>query len=148
MGYLNGYTDREFIEELPRFRLPMLSGGGTYRAFEISDDSMLPSVGRGTTIIGRYVEDWHTIKGGTPCIVVSQRAGILFRRVVADGAFIKLSADNAECASEPLTDVLEIWEAKSYISSTFPVGNPSLENLASMVLDLTQQVKKMQSERG
>src|SRR5690606_12619051 len=71
-GYLNGYADPEFVEDLPKFRLPMLAGTGTYRAFEISGDSMLPLVS-GTVIVGRFVEDWSYIKDGTPCIVVSQR---------------------------------------------------------------------------
>ena len=31
-GYLNGFADPEFITELPKFRLPILSQG-TYRAF-------------------------------------------------------------------------------------------------------------------
>jgi len=39
-----------------------------------------------------------------------------------------------------LDDVLEIWEAKSYISSTFPIAELSLERVASLVLDLQQQV--------
>jgi hypothetical protein len=37
-------------------------------------------------------------------------------------------------------DVVEIWEAKSYISSTFPIAELSLERVASLVLDLQQQV--------
>ena len=41
-GYLNGYADPEYLEVLPKFRLPMLPATGTYRAFEISGDSMLP----------------------------------------------------------------------------------------------------------
>ena len=32
-GYLNGYADPEFVESLPKFRLPFLPAG-TYRAFE------------------------------------------------------------------------------------------------------------------
>ncbi len=39
-----------------------------------------------------------------------------------------------------VSDVLEIWEAKSYISSTFPIAELSLERVASLVLDLQQQV--------
>ncbi|HLR37750.1 MAG TPA: helix-turn-helix transcriptional regulator, partial [Chitinophagaceae bacterium] len=40
-GYLSGYEDLEFLEELNTFTLPML-GSGHFRAFEISGDSMLP----------------------------------------------------------------------------------------------------------
>jgi transcriptional regulator with XRE-family HTH domain len=151
-GYLNGYADREFIEELPRFRLPMLPGTGTYRAFEISGDSMLPLTS-GTTIVGRYVDDWAALKDGTPCIVVSQKDGIVFKRVynkLKQNALFALHSDNPTYSPYDLKaeDVLEIWEAKSYISSTFPIGGMTLENLASLVLDLTQQVKTMQLQRA
>ena len=40
-GYLNGYADPEFVAQLPKFYLPMFKQG-TYRAFEIKGDSMLP----------------------------------------------------------------------------------------------------------
>jgi transcriptional regulator with XRE-family HTH domain len=151
-GYLNGYADREFIEELPRFRLPMLPSTGTYRAFEIAGDSMLP-LASGTTIVGRYVDDWAAIKDGTPCIVVSQKDGIVFKRVynkLKQNELFALHSDNPSYSPYDLKaeDVLEIWEAKSYISSAFPIGGVSLEHLASMVLDLTQQVKQMQLQRA
>ena len=43
-GYLNGFSDPEYIEQLPQFQLPNLSRNATYRAFEIKGDSMLPLV--------------------------------------------------------------------------------------------------------
>ena len=52
-GYLNGYSDPEYLEELPKFRLPQLNGHGTYRAFEVSGDSMLP-IQPGTIVIGQW----------------------------------------------------------------------------------------------
>ena len=143
-GYLNGYADREYLEVLPKFRLPMLSSTGTYRAFEIAGDSMLP-IASGTVIVGRYVEDWSSVKDGTPCIVVSSRDGIVFKRVfnkMRSGAMFVLHSDNPHFSpyDVPADDVLEIWEAKSYISSTFPIAELSLERVASLVLDLQQQV--------
>ena len=143
-GYLNGYADPEYLEVLPKFRLPMLSQTGTYRAFEIAGDSMLP-IASGTVIVGRYVEDWATIKDGTPCIVVSSKDGIVFKRVfnkMRSSAMFVLHSDNPHFSPYDLNvdDVLEIWEAKSYISSTFPIAELSLERVASLVLDLQQQV--------
>ena len=143
-GYLNGYADREYLEVLPKFRLPMLSQTGTYRAFEIAGDSMLP-IASGTVIVGRYVEDWASIKDGTPCIVVSSRDGIVFKRVfnkMRSGSMFVLHSDNSHFSPYEIKvdDVLEIWEAKSYISSTFPIAELSLERVASLVLNLQQQV--------
>ena len=53
-GYLAGYADSEFIDELNTFTLPMLSGGN-YRAFEIIGDSMMPTPS-GSIIVGEKVE--------------------------------------------------------------------------------------------
>jgi transcriptional regulator with XRE-family HTH domain len=143
-GYLNGYADQEFIEELPKFRLPMLGQTGTFRAFEISGDSMLP-IASGTVIVGRYVADWNEVKDGTPCIVVSQKEGIVFKRVfnrLQESAVLTLHSDNPVYSPYEIDveDVLEIWEAKAYISSTFPIADLSLSRLASIVLDLQKQV--------
>ncbi|WP_026236280.1 XRE family transcriptional regulator [Pontibacter roseus] len=146
-GYLNGYADPEFIEELPRFRLPMLGTGGTYRAFEISGDSMLPIVS-GTVIVGRFVEDWSQLKDGTPCIVVSEKEGVVFKRVynkMEESSTLRLHSDNPVYTPYEvhLEDVVEIWEAKSYISSTFPIADLSLDKLSSIVLDLQKEVQKL-----
>ena len=146
-GYLNGYADPEYLEELPKFRLPMLGNTGTYRAFEIAGDSMLP-IASGTVIVGRYVDDWMTIKDGTPCIVVSSKEGIVFKRVfnrLKDAAMLALHSDNPLYSPYEIDveDVVEIWEAKAYISSTFPIADLSLNRLASIVLDLQQQVSTM-----
>lgn len=146
-GYLNGYADPEFIEELPRFRLPMLGHGGSYRAFEISGDSMLP-IASGTVIVGRYIEDWSSIKDGTPCIIVSEKEGVVFKRIfnkIQETAMLRLHSDNPVYSPYELHigDVLEIWEAKSYISSTFPIADLSLDKLSSIVLDLQKEVMKL-----
>jgi len=146
-GYLNGYADPEFIEELPRFRLPMLSTLGTHRAFEIKGDSMLP-IASGTVIIGKYIDDWSEIKDGTPCIVVSQNEGVVFKRVfnkIKNTAVLRLHSDNPvyDPYEVAVDDVNEIWEAKAFISSTFPIADFSLNKLTSIVLDLQQEVIKL-----
>lgn len=146
-GYLNGYADSEFIEELPRFKLPMLGPSGTYRAFEISGDSMLP-IASGTVIVGQFVEDWASVKDGTPCIIVSGKEGIVFKRVfnkIKDAAVLRLHSDNPVYSPYEIgvEDVIEIWEAKSYISSSFPIADLSLDKLSSIVLDLQKEVQKL-----
>ena len=146
-GYLNGYADAEFIEDLPRFKLPMLGSSGTYRAFEISGDSMLP-IASGTVIVGQFIDDWATIKDGTPCIIVSQKEGVVFKRVfnkIKDAAVLRLHSDNPVYSPYEIgvEDVIEIWEAKSYISSSFPIADLSLDKLSSIVLDLQKEVQKL-----
>src|SRR6476620_10757092 len=54
-GYLAGYADPEFVDELNTFTLPMLAPGN-YRAFEIVGDSMLPTPS-GSVIVGEKIEN-------------------------------------------------------------------------------------------
>jgi len=143
-GYLNGFADPEYLEVLPKFRLPMLPGTGSYRAFEIAGDSMLP-IASGTVIVGRYADDWANLKDGTLCVVVSKTEGIVFKRLhnrLRAGNHFSLHSDNPTYAPYDVRaeDILEIWEAKSFISNTFPAADLSLERVASLVLDLQQQV--------
>src|SRR5471030_1337328 len=78
-GYLNGYADPEFVAALPKFYLPMFKQG-TYRAFEIKGDSMLPLVS-GTIIIGEYLENWSDIKAAETYVVISKTEGVVYKRV-------------------------------------------------------------------
>ena len=79
-GYLAGYADSEFIDELNTFTLPMLSGGN-YRAFEIIGDSMMPTPS-GSIIVGEKVESLEDAKNNLAYIVVSKSEGIVYKRVV------------------------------------------------------------------
>ena len=57
-GYKRGYSDPEYIRELPVFQLPFLSPQRKYRTFQISGDSMLP-IPDGAYITGEFVENWE-----------------------------------------------------------------------------------------
>ena len=77
-GYALGYSDPEFIKELPTIRLPFLSKNRKYRTFPISGDSM-PPVSDGSFVVGEFVQDWTSIKSDTPCIFVTKDEGIVFK---------------------------------------------------------------------
>ena len=70
-GYLNSYSDFEFIEQLPKFQLPFLNFSGTHRAFEIKGDSMLPLTS-GTIVIGKYIENIDYVKDGKNYILLTK----------------------------------------------------------------------------
>ena len=153
-GYLNGYADPEYISELPRFQLPMLPQNASYRAFEISGDSMLP-LESGTVVVGQYVETLDSIKDGKTYVLVTGKEGVVFKRIfnyVKDKGKLFLVSDNKSYSSYdiPAEDVLEIWEAKAYISVKFPDPNEnqnvSIESLASIVMELKDEVAKLKSK--
>lgn len=151
-GYLNGYADPEYISELPRFNLPMFRQG-SYRAFELKGDSMLP-LQPGTVIIGEYVEDWFSIKPGKTYVIVSKTEGVVYKRVAhkfKNEKGVKLLSDNQ--VYEPFwvhtEDILEIWDAKAFISTDFPEPRPepSLENLTSMMAEMQRNIANLKTER-
>jgi transcriptional regulator with XRE-family HTH domain len=151
-GYLNGYADPVYMETLPQFHLPNLSRQATYRAFELSGDSMLPLIS-GTTVIGGYVDQLKHIKSGKTYVLVTQTEGVVYKRVfnyLEENGKLFLVSDNEHYKPYEVKgeDVLEIWEAKAFISTDFP--NPgdkkkplSLEDLGEMIKDIHADLRKI-----
>jgi len=140
-GYLNGYADPTFIKELNKFRLPFLPAG-TYRAFEIKGDSMLP-VQPGSIIIAEYVENWTSIKDGSTYIILSKHDGIVYKRVfnqVEENGTLILRSDNTSYPAYPIKvdEVLEVWRAVINISHLNKGSDLSYQN----ILQLMQELKK------
>src|ERR1041384_370313 len=78
-GYLAGYADPEFIDELNTFTLPMLAGGN-YRAFEIIGDSMMPTPS-GSVIVGEKVENFDDVRASNTYVIISRNEGIVYKRI-------------------------------------------------------------------
>lgn len=147
-GYLNGYGDPEYVAELPKFSLPMFNQG-TYRAFEIKGDSMLP-LPSGSIIVGEYIESWHDIKPNQTYIVVSKEDGVVYKRVAykfKEEKGLKLVSDNK--TYEPYwvntEDIIEIWKAKAFISTELPEPSPepTMETLTSMIAQMQKTIKSV-----
>ena len=151
-GYLNGYADPEYMENLPQFHLPNLSRNKTYRAFEINGDSMLPLV-PGTIVIGDYIEQLSDIKSGKTYVLVTGSEGIVYKRVfnyLEEKGSLYLVSDNEQYKAYELSasDVFEIWEAKAFISTDFPnpkdKNNPvSLEDISQMIAELRNDIVRL-----
>lgn len=154
-GYLNGYADPDYIESLPKFRLPMLPDNATYRAFEISGDSMLPLM-PGTVIIGQYVEDIADIKNGKTYVLVSKDEGVVYKRLfnyIKDNGKLFLVSDNKSYPAYDIKaeNVLEIWESKAFISVHFPDEKVdeemTVDKLTDIVMELKQEITKIKGGR-
>lgn len=139
-GYTSGYADPEYLTDLPRFHLPVLPKGGTYRAFEISGDSMLPILS-GSIIVGRYVEHIHEIKNGNTYVLVTHSEGVVYKRVfnyLEEKGQLFLVSDNEAYSAYTLDpqEVIEIWEAKAYISVDFPDAHAAAELSMDKILEM------------
>jgi transcriptional regulator with XRE-family HTH domain len=116
-GYLTGYANPTFMGSLPSFRLPNLPAG-TYRAFEISGDSM-PPVSQGSIVIAKYVENFNFVANLQTYILVTKDEGVSYKRIInkAKKGYLICLSDNA--IYHPYTvnveDILEIWSYYCHI---------------------------------
>ncbi|MFZ9386239.1 MAG: XRE family transcriptional regulator [Chitinophagaceae bacterium] len=145
-GYLAGYADPEFIDELNTFTLPMLTGGN-YRAFEIIGDSMLPTPS-GSVIVGEKVENLEEIKNNIPCIVVSRNEGVVYKRVQKNGRQknkLTLVSDNPAYHSYTVNseEILEMWQAQMVISKISSQQRWDMNQISTIVSDLQEQVSTL-----
>ena len=142
-GYLAGYADPEFVDELNTFTLPMLAGGD-YRAFEIVGDSMMPTPS-GSVIVGERVQNLDDVKSNQTYIIVSKTDGIVYKRIlknnrqknkltfVSDNPTYQPYLVNAE-------DIVEVWQAQMVISRANTQQRWDVDQLAGLVNNLQQQV--------
>jgi transcriptional regulator with XRE-family HTH domain len=149
-GYLTGYSNEEFISQLPKISLefPEISTQRSRRIFQIKGDSMLP-VTSGTYIITEYVENWKNIKTGRTYIFVTKNDGITYKRAVnkieSENRII-LNSDNPEFASYEIVsnDLLEVWKAVGLISFNMPnQAELSNEALIFMINELKSDMEKI-----
>jgi transcriptional regulator with XRE-family HTH domain len=142
-GYLAGYADPEFLDELNTFTLPMLAPGN-YRAFEIVGDSMLPTPS-GSVIVGEKIEDLEEVKSNQTYIVVSRSEGIVYKRVMKNNkSRNKLTLISDNTAYQPYNvnsdDVIEVWKAQMVISKANTQHRWDVNQLANLVSNLQDQV--------
>jgi transcriptional regulator with XRE-family HTH domain len=148
-GYLAGYADPEFLDELNTFTLPMLAPG-TYRAFEIVGDSMLPTPS-GSIIVGEKVEDLEAVKSNQTYVVVSRNEGIVYKRVLKNNkSRTKLTMVSDNTAYQPYNmnadDVLEVWKAQMIMSKANTQQRWDVNQLASLVSNLQDQVSVLKKK--
>jgi transcriptional regulator with XRE-family HTH domain len=142
-GYLAGYGDPEFIDELNTFTLPMLAGGD-YRAFEIVGDSMMPTPS-GSVIVGERIQSLEDVKSNQTYIVVSKNDGIVYKRILKNNKQknkMTLVSDNPSYQPYNVNadEILEVWQAQMIISKANIQQRWDVNQLAGLVNNLQQQV--------
>lgn len=145
-GYLAGYADPDFLDELNTFTLPMLAAGN-YRAFEIVGDSMLPTPS-GSVIVAEKTENLEDIKSSNTYIVVSKGEGIVYKRVMKNNRLknkFTLVSDNPQYSPYNISkeDILEVWKAQMIITKANMEQRWNVNQLAGLVSNLQEQVSTL-----
>ena len=115
-GYLQGYTDTEYVANLPIMSLNFLPTG-KHRAFPIKGDSMHPWVKDGDVVVCEYLESVQQVKNNYCYIILTRNDGLVYKRIFTsklEEGFLTLSSDNKMYSPYllHLSEVLEIWQFK------------------------------------
>ncbi|MEK0422372.1 MAG: hypothetical protein RLZ95_282 [Bacteroidota bacterium] len=145
-GYLAGYADPEFLDELNTFTLPMLAPGD-YRAFEIIGDSMLPTPS-GSVIVGEKVDSIKDVKNSNTYIVVSNADGVVYKRIITnDDNKEKLTLLSDNPLYEPYQvnsqDIVEVWKAVYIIHKAGSQPMWDVDQLAGVVNSLQDKISNL-----
>ena len=149
-GYLDGFTNPEFIKDLPKITFPNVPSG-TFRGFEIQGDSMLP-IEEGSIVICSYIERLSDIKDGKTYVIVSEDNGVVYKRVTNNSKDnqLLLSSDNETYRPYSLDyrDVNEVWQYYAHLSfsdslSTFnQIVEDKLAEINKKITDIHQHIIK------
>ncbi len=148
-GYTSGYADPDYLKVLPTFHLPFLSKDRKYRSFPIKGDSM-PPVMEGSFVVAEFVQNWMSIRNGTPCIVVTKDDGIVFKVV---HNLLNSEQSFQLCSTNPFykpylvhaNNVLEIWKFVNYISPELPDIRLDDNGLSKSIQSLQKEVHEIKS---
>ncbi|WP_114752243.1 XRE family transcriptional regulator [Pleomorphovibrio marinus] len=113
-SYLAGFSDPDFIGDLPRFSLPFLPADKKHRVFQVDGDSMEP-IPDGAWIVCSYLEDWMAIRDGEKYVIVTGQDGVTFKlayNLIAEQRKLLLCSSNP--AYRPfevcVEDIREVWK--------------------------------------
>jgi len=151
-GYAGELTDPTFIQDLPTFTLPDYKYKvGTHRSFDVSGDSMEPTLFEGDKVICSFLEPtlWDTSIKDNYVYVIVTRADVLVKRVhnrlKADSQLLLVSDNNFY---EPYTlnvgDIREMWYVRAKISPFLP----SPQNLQIALHEEVENLRKTITEQS
>jgi transcriptional regulator with XRE-family HTH domain len=147
MGYLNGFSDPEYIESLPRIQLPFL-GHGIFRGFMADGDSMPPFTD-GTCVIGEYVEQLDDLKKGKEYMFITTEGYTFKTFSKKNKTSLTVAADNTyyKAYDIPLKDVVQIWR---YVRGILPQDYkpyylPDHAHLKNLVDEAKRSISNLES---
>ena len=145
-GYASESGDPTFVQELPTYTLPDYKYKvGTHRSFDVSGDSMEPTLFEGDKVVCSYLEPtlWENSLKDSYVYVFVTKGDVLVKRVqnkIRDEKCVTLISDNAyyEPYDVKITEVVEIW----YVSAKISPFLPSPSNVKTLIKGEMDELRK------
>ena len=148
-GYLNGYADPEYIENLQQISLPFL-GPGKHRGFPVEGDSMPPHED-GSIIVGRYIEKLGEVMDGKTYIFITKSEGMVYKRLNKNkrNALLLESDESFYAAYEvKASEIEQIWEFKCNLGKK-DIKRKSIipSSVEEMFMELKNDIRRIEQKK-
>ena len=151
-GYAGEVIDPVFLQSLPTYTLPDYKYKvGTHRSFDVSGDSMEPTLFEGDKVICSYLDPLHWESGvkDNNVYVIVTRGDVLVKRILNHlkaGNIFLVHSDNEFYGpySIPKEDVREIWYVRAKLSPFLPSPN----NIQNIVRTEVKELKSTIVNQG
>ncbi|SCY38060.1 Helix-turn-helix [Nonlabens sp. Hel1_33_55] len=118
-GYANNLQDTDWFNELPAFSIPLPQyKEGSYRAFQVKGDSMLPVLQPSEWVMGRAVESIRQANDGKIHVIVTNEAVVVKKLRKDSQERVMLISLNNEypIIEQQVAEISELWEVNSKLS--------------------------------
>jgi transcriptional regulator with XRE-family HTH domain len=118
-----------------------------YRAFEAGEDFPMNN----SVLIGTQLKNLETIKDSERYLIVSERLGLLYRRVfnqIKSKGVLILSGEVAgiELSEIHSSEIKEIWKIEAFYSITLPEPNQNHTQALKLAQALTAELKRLNTK--
>lgn len=153
-GYLSGYTDQEYIESLPSFRMPGLNNN-TYRMFEVEGISMSPTLSDKDRVIAEWVTNFDEIRENRIHVIIHTE-GVCIKRVlnrVNEREKLYLKSDTLTHRQDyPLLEidpehVKEIWYVRMKVSSDLREPSELYTRVTDLEINVHEIMKNLPKKK-
>ncbi len=133
-GYIGGFTQPEFVAQLPTYRLPGLDNA-TFRMFEVNGNSMLPTLHPNDIVIGEFVEDIKHIRNDRVYVIITKE-DLLVKRCLLKYNKLIAKSDNHHQGYEDivfdLEDILELWYVQRRLTGQLAENTDIYERMTDL----------------
>jgi len=111
----------------------------------------MPPVMEGSFVVGEFIQNWQTIRSGTPCIVVTKEDGIVFKilnNMLDESGSFQLCSTNPIYQPYPVhvTSIVEIWKFVNYISPELPDIQLDSNNISQSLQEIRKDIQYIQQK--
>lgn len=119
-GYASNVLDTDWYNELPAFNIPLPQyKEGSYRAFQVNGDSMLPVLQPNEWVMARAVENLRQANDNKIHVVVTPDTVVVkkLRKTESPEGILLISLNrDYPVIEQPVVEISELWEVNSKLS--------------------------------